>query len=91
MPAPAGSPTTPYCFDDRNIRWHKFGEFEGFVFAMYDVVDETNLVDFILKFEPNSKIFLHRHMAQTNTLVVQGEHLIYEPGWEGSQGGAAGG
>ncbi len=79
MAASAESAATPYAFDDRNIRWHKFGDFEGFVFAMYDVDDEKNLVDFILKFEPNSKIFLHRHMAHTNTLVVQGEHLIYEP------------
>ncbi len=73
------SAANAYAFDDRNIRWHKFGDFEGFVFSMYDVDDEKNLVDFILKFEPNSRIFLHRHMAHTNTLVVQGEHLIYEP------------
>ena len=79
MAASAESPVTPYAFDDRNIRWYKFGDFDGFVFAMYDVDDEKNLVDFILKFEPNSKIFLHRHMALTITLVVHGEHLIYEP------------
>jgi hypothetical protein len=37
------------------------------------------IVDFILKFPPNKQIFLHRHLALTNTLVVQGEHRLYEP------------
>lgn len=67
-----------YDFDDRNMQWHKFGDFEGFVFAMFDVDETKNVVDLILKFEPGSKIFMHRHRAHTNTFVVQGEHLIYE-------------
>lgn len=75
----AASAQSSYGFDDRNTRWHKLGDFDGFVFAMYDVDDERNIVDFILKFESNSVIFLHRHMAHTNTLVVQGDHVIYEP------------
>jgi quercetin dioxygenase-like cupin family protein len=37
------------------------------------------LADFLLKFPPNQRIFLHRHLALTNTLVVQGEHRLYEP------------
>jgi hypothetical protein len=37
------------------------------------------VIDFILKFPPNQQIFLHRHLALTNTLVVQGEHRLYEP------------
>ena len=32
----------------------------------------------MVKFEPNKKIFLRRHLALTNTLVVDGEHIIYE-------------
>ena len=79
MAASAESSAPTYCFDDRNIRWHKFGDLDGFVFAMYDIDEDRNLVDFILKFEPNSRIFLHRHTAHTNTLVVQGDHIIYEP------------
>ncbi len=71
-----------YSFDDRNIRWHKFGDFTGLVVAMFDVDVEKNETDFIVKFEPNSKIFLHRHMAHTNTLVVDGEHRLYEPDGE---------
>jgi hypothetical protein len=55
------------------------GDFEHFVFAMLDVAVSQKLVDLILKFPPNKQIFLHRHLALTNTLVVQGEHRLYEP------------
>jgi hypothetical protein len=79
MATSAASETTSYQFDDRNIRWYKFGDFEHFVFAMFDVDVSQKLVDLILKFPPNRQIFLHRHLALTNTLVVQGEHRLYEP------------
>jgi hypothetical protein len=68
-----------HVFDDSNIRWFKLGDFENFVFAMLDVDVAGKIVDFILKFPPNKQIFLHRHLALTNTLVVQGEHRLYEP------------
>ena len=71
-----------YRFDDRNVRWHKFGDFTGLLVAMCDVDQEKNHTDFLVKYEPNSKIFLHRHLAQTNTLVVEGEHRLYEPDGE---------
>ncbi len=70
---------TPYNFDDRNIRWFPFRGFGGFVVAMFDVDEKSNLVDFAVKFEPNSKIFAHQHLAHTNTFVIQGEHRLYEP------------
>jgi hypothetical protein len=68
-----------FAFDDRNLRWYKLGDLEHFVFSVFDVDLERGLVDFILKFEPNQRIILHRHLALTNTLVVQGEHRLYEP------------
>ena len=70
---------TSYTFDDRNIRWYKLGEFEHFELAMLDVDVSQKIVDFMLKFPPNKQIFLHRHLTLTNTLVVQGEHRLYEP------------
>ena len=79
MATSVDSAMTHYNFDDRKMRWFNFGDFKHFVFAMYDVDRERRLVDFILKFEPNEQIFLHRHLALTNTLVVQGEHRLYEP------------
>jgi len=74
--------TRAYGFDDRHIRWYKLEDFEHFVFAMYDVDVSQKTLDFILKFVPNERIFLHRHLALTNTLVVQGEHRLYEPAGE---------
>jgi 2,4'-dihydroxyacetophenone dioxygenase len=79
MATSVASAMTHYNFDDRKMRWFNFGDFKHFVFAMCDVDLERRLVDFILKFEPNEQIFLHRHLALTNTLVVQGEHRLYEP------------
>ena len=78
---------TSYVFDDRHIRWYRLGEFgahfapfeKHFVFTVLDVDVSQKLVDFLLKFPPNQQIFLHRHSALTNTLVVQGEHRLYEP------------
>jgi hypothetical protein len=48
-------------FNDSNLRWHKLGDLEHFVFYVFDVDPERGLVDFILKFEPNQRIILHRH------------------------------
>jgi hypothetical protein len=39
---------------------------------MFDVDKQKKVIDFILKFDPNQRIFLHRHLALTNTLVIQG-------------------
>jgi hypothetical protein len=79
MATAAAVNTKSYAFDDRNIRWYKLGDFEYFVFAMLDVDAPRKTVDFIAKFEPNQKIFVHRHLALTNTMVLQGEHRMYEP------------
>lgn len=69
-----------YRFDDRNIDWQPLADFE-YLTARILAVDETNnIADFLIKFDPEKMIFLHRHLAQTNTIVLDGEHVIYEPG-----------
>jgi hypothetical protein len=80
MPSAAQAQTTSYRFDDRNIQWRALGDFEHFMVTILSVDEDKNIADFIVKFEPNEKIFLHRHLALTNTLVIDGEHIIYEPG-----------
>jgi hypothetical protein len=75
----AGAENPSFAFDDRNLRWHKLGDFDHFVFAMLDVDRQKRIIDFIIKFEANEMIVLHRHLALTHTLVVQGEHRLYEP------------
>ena len=68
-----------HSFDDSHIRWHKLGDLKHFVFYVLDIDLDRGVFDFILKFEPNQRIILHRHLALTNTFVVQGEHRLYEP------------
>lgn len=64
-------------FTDQHIAWQNLGDFPHFVFSVLDVDDKTATVDAILKFDPNERIFLHRHCAHTNTFVIHGNHLIY--------------
>lgn len=78
MATPVQSQTTSYRFDDRNIRWQALGDFEHFVVTILSVDEAKNIADFIVKFEPSKQIFLHRHLALTNTFVIDGEHIIYE-------------
>jgi hypothetical protein len=66
-------------FDDRNIHWFPLGELKHFTVSIYNVDHQRQLVDFIVKFEPNERIIMHRHTAQFSTLVIQGDHRIYEP------------
>jgi hypothetical protein len=77
MAIPASANT--YIFDERHIRWSKLGDLEHFVFAVLDIDIPRKVVDFIIKFDPDRQIVLHRHLALTNTMVIQGEHRLYEP------------
>ncbi len=70
---------TAYRFDDRHIRWHKLGDFEHFVYAILDIDKANHIADVIFKFEPHQPIVLHRHKVLNKTLVIQGEHRLYEP------------
>lgn len=66
-------------FDDRIVPWTPFGDFEGFVVGLYRAEPELGLAHFVAKFEPNSRIHLHRHVAETTTYVIDGELRVYEP------------
>ncbi|MGR8935842.1 MAG: regulator [Gammaproteobacteria bacterium] len=67
-----------YNFDDRNVHWYPLGNFEHFVCSVLDVDRECGSVDLLLKFEPHNQIVLHRHCVLNKTLVIQGEHRLYE-------------
>ncbi len=70
---------TLYNFDEKNIQWQPFGDFDYFVFSILNI-DEKNLIfDVLFKLEANKQIFLHRHKVLNTTFVVQGEHRLYEP------------
>jgi quercetin dioxygenase-like cupin family protein len=68
-----------HTFDDSNIDWQRLGDFEHLHFSILDVDPEKKLVDVLFKFDANSQIVMHRHLAHNNTFVVQGEHRLYEP------------
>lgn len=68
-----------YSFDDRKIHWNKLGDFEHLHYTVLSIDEKNKTADFLLKLAANQQIFLHRHMAQNNTFVVQGEHCLYEP------------
>lgn len=66
-------------FDYSAIKWRQLGDFEHFTYTIFNVDEAAEIADFSLRFEPNERIFLHRHRALTSTFVAHGEHRLYEP------------
>jgi hypothetical protein len=77
--ATVASSTTSYQFDDRHIQWRELAGFKHMLVSIFFVDEAQNRVDLLIKFDPNEKVLLHRHLADTNTFVVEGDHVIYEP------------
>ena len=77
--AAVASPMTTRQFDDQNIRWRELEGFKHMMVSIFFVDEVRNRVELLIKFDPNEKVLLHRHLADTNTFVVEGEHVIYEP------------
>lgn len=65
-------------FDDKNVVWVPLEGMDGFVASILHVDDQANSVDFLIKFEPNTQVLYHRHLAPTYTFVIEGDHVIYE-------------
>lgn len=66
-------------FDDSNINWQPLAGIDDFVMSICSVDKAKNSVDFIARFAPNSVVLFHRHLAETHTFVIEGDHVIYEP------------
>jgi hypothetical protein len=77
--ATVASPMTAHQFDDRNIQWRELAGFKHMMVSIFFVDEAKNCVDLLIKFDPNEKVLLHRHLADTNTFVIEGDHVIYEP------------
>lgn len=70
---------TTYRFDDRAIRWTRFGDFvPAFHYTILHLDDKSRIVDVLFKLPANEQIVLHRHLALNHTFVAQGEHRLYE-------------
>ena len=77
--ATAASPMTAHQFDDRSIQWRELEGFKHMLVSIFFVDAARHRVDFLIKFDPHEKVLLHQHLADTNTFVVEGDHVIYEP------------
>lgn len=69
-------------FDDSKLQWSRLGEeaiFDHLLVHALFVDESENRVAFLGKFAPNETIVLHRHLGDTDTFVVDGEHVLYEP------------
>ena len=77
--AAVASPMTPRQFDDQHLQWRELEGFKHMMVSIFFVDEVRNRVDLLIKFDPNEKVLLHRHLADTNTFVVEGDHVIYEP------------
>lgn len=59
------------------IHWRALPDFTGFTYSIMAVDRERGTTDFCVHYEPGSRIFLHRHRADTLMVVMAGEHRIY--------------
>jgi hypothetical protein len=66
-------------FDDATISWFQLEGFDHLSYCVLDVDRDRQIVDVLFKFDANEKIGLHRHVALNHMLVIQGEHILYEP------------
>lgn len=66
-------------FDDRTINWCKLGDIEHLLYAVLDIDQDRHIADVLFKLEPHRQIILHRHKVLNKSLVIQGEHRLYEP------------
>ncbi len=69
---------THYNFDDTHINWKNLGDFEYLQYSILDIDEENGIIDALFKFSARQQIVLHRHKALNKTLVLQGEHRLYE-------------
>ncbi len=73
---PTGNPV--FAFDDSAIQWQPFPGLDNLAFSLYDLDEERQVIDLIVKFEANKVVAMHNHIAQTNMFVIQGELRMYE-------------
>ncbi|MFT7649541.1 MAG: 2,4'-dihydroxyacetophenone dioxygenase [Candidatus Poriferisodalaceae bacterium] len=78
----AAMKTSSTALDD-NTTWRNFAGFDDLYFHVLDVDHERSLVDMLMKFDPNATCVPHCHVGPTRTLVVEGEHIIYQADADG--------
>lgn len=64
--------------DDDAITWRPFQGYDGLSFWVLGVNEERQQVDILFRLEAGKGCPPHRHVGPTDTLVVEGEHRVYE-------------
>ncbi len=62
---------------DNQIEWQTLEGFEHLYYSILDIDERNKIIDVIFKFAARRQIVLHRHKAQNNMFVIQGEHRLY--------------
>lgn len=69
---------TQFSFDDSRIRWHALPDIAHLHYSILDIDPSNRIIDVLFKLAAGQRIVLHRHKVLNKTLVVQGEHCLYE-------------
>lgn len=77
---PSAPTTTTAATMSDNVAWRPFPGFDGLYYWVLTVNRDTDVVDMLMKFDPNAQCVPHRHVGPTRTLVIEGEHILFEPG-----------
>ena len=78
-PSTTSAPAAPSTVS-ANVAWRPFPGFDGLYYWVLSVDRTRDVVDMLMRFEPNAQCVPHRHVGPTRTLVIEGEHILYEPG-----------
>lgn len=80
MTASTIDPETPVAQTMSNtVAWRPFPGFDGLYYWVVSVDRDRDVVDMLMRFEPGAKCVPHRHVGPTRTLVIEGEHILFEP------------
>lgn len=60
------------------IKFQPFPGVEGLEVHVFDVDIERQILDAVFRFPANDTVALHRHVSQTNMLILDGELIIYD-------------
>lgn len=80
-----------YQFDGDKIDWIEFDDPSQdypcrYQMAILGADPETNRIDLIVRWPPNSYCHFHRHVADTAILVLEGDQIVTEILDDGSEG-----
>ena len=60
------------------LNFQPFPGVAGLDVCVLDIDQERQIVDAVFRFPANDTVALHRHVSQTNMLILEGELIIYE-------------